>query len=118
MMNGFNKIVFKKSFMFRSAFSIGAYHRSSPVSFLVRLAFLTNKVGAYVSGTAKMMTNRQTLAKMVVTQNTHLQDYPSLVSFATQSPSEKHRDRGETYSTRYRDVSSYDRSERGPCERG
>jgi len=29
--------------------------------------------GLYVSGIRKMMTKRQTLAKMVVTQKTHLQ---------------------------------------------
>lgn len=53
----------------------GAYHLSSPVSFLSRFAFFARMIGGYVSGMPNMTRMVQSPAKMVVVQNTHLQLY-------------------------------------------
>lgn len=42
----------------RSCFSIGAFHRWSPVSLRSRWAFLRNSTGWYVSGTKRVIMAR------------------------------------------------------------
>jgi hypothetical protein len=63
MMNGLRRISLRRAFHRVSAFSRGAYHRSSPVSLRKRFALVTRIMGAYVSGTVKMMMTRQTPAR-------------------------------------------------------
>jgi hypothetical protein len=62
MTNGLRRISFRRAFHLVSAFSRGAYHLSSPVSLRRRFALVTRIMGAYVSGTVKMMMTRQTPA--------------------------------------------------------
>lgn len=53
--------------------SIGAFHRSSPVSWRNCLAFLLNRTGVYVSGTKKKISSQLAAAQMTSTQKLHLQ---------------------------------------------